>query len=648
MSFSRNLPPGDRNRKDGDRPSRRAWRRQRASAEPTGEGLDQDASASSSEAAGGRRKKSSASNRSGFGCLLLFALPFAAAGAVTGWMVVNTVLEHREMQSWLAVEARVLEANLEVYTDEDSTTYEATATYEYVLNDQRYEGTRVGLHGGADNLGSFHQDVYEELQRAVDLGEPVEAWVDPEDAESSVIYRDLRWGALGFLGLFSLLFGGVGFGMMIAVLVGSRRLQQETGRKLRHPDQPWLWKEEWAGGVLRSQSSIGALAFFTFFWNAISLPVTFFLPKMVFEDGESIAALFFLFPLVGVLMIATLIYSLLRRRKYGTSELRLATFPAVLGSSFGGIVEISKQLDPPEGFHIHLACLEQRRSSSGGKSKSSAEKAVWEAEQVINRDMLASDRSRTAIPVYFDLPSEERPSSDEPGETRVFWRLTVSAAVPGVDYQGKFEVPVFPAGTEVTGTPISREKIATYLEPLDREAALQRAGAVVRSVGSDRLSVVLGAGRNLGYALTNTAGWLLWLAATAAVIYFSAPWLFSAVMILVLLLWSWSLVDGWLRRTELSVDSFSVLRRRSLLFWSSEEERGREEIQQIESRKGDTQMGALSYYDLVLLTRSAEELVLISRLPSKNAADAIGERVAAVLGLEEEEDGTDGLEGSIP
>lgn len=49
----------------------------------------------------------------GAGCLVLFALPFAAVGLVMTTLLVVKLVQHREMQSWAVVPATILSAELE-------------------------------------------------------------------------------------------------------------------------------------------------------------------------------------------------------------------------------------------------------------------------------------------------------------------------------------------------------------------------------------------------------------------------------------------------------------------------------------------------------------------------------------------------------
>ena len=83
------------------------------------------------------------------------------------------------------------------------------------------------------------------------------------------------WGQAGFLAIFALTFGGVGIG---GIADGARRaggaLDEAQAREARHPDAPWLWREDWAARRV-TDSSRAEMWFawvFAAFWNLVSLP----------------------------------------------------------------------------------------------------------------------------------------------------------------------------------------------------------------------------------------------------------------------------------------------------------------------------------------------------------------------------------------
>jgi hypothetical protein len=160
----------------------------------------------------GKKKKS---RQMSGGCLLLFALPFAAVGVYMTALLLVKLVEHHKMKSWQLVPAMILDSDLERHDGDDGATYKAVATYEYQFEGESYRGDRVGLHGGSDNVGKFQQRAARELKKHRHTKEPFLARVDPDSPEDSILFTDLRLGMVAMYSAFGLLFGGAGFGMMI-------------------------------------------------------------------------------------------------------------------------------------------------------------------------------------------------------------------------------------------------------------------------------------------------------------------------------------------------------------------------------------------------------------------------------------------------
>ena len=192
-------------------------------------------------------------------------------------------------------------AHLEEHVDDHSTTYQTTATYRYDYPGQTHTGHRVAIDTGSDNIGDFQQQLYSELRTAYDRGAPVLAYVDPDEPANAVLNRELRAGLLALKGVFALVFGGVGFGLLVGARAGGKKLAAERALRDRFPDEPWRWRPEWANGrIAGSARSAAYVAIgFAVVWNLISLPLLFMLPGAI-AGGNAAAAVGFLFPLIGV------------------------------------------------------------------------------------------------------------------------------------------------------------------------------------------------------------------------------------------------------------------------------------------------------------------------------------------------------------
>lgn len=161
----------------------------------------------------------------------LFALPFAAVGVgMLLLSVLPTLYDWSRMQFWQPVNATLLAANLNSSRSSKSTSYHVTARYRYEVAGRAYEGERVAISGGGDNVGDFQEALGERLEQALRAGQPVQVWVNPSHPADAVIDRSLRPGLLAFKMVFVVLFGGVGVGLLVFVLRGGKPLNHQASK----------------------------------------------------------------------------------------------------------------------------------------------------------------------------------------------------------------------------------------------------------------------------------------------------------------------------------------------------------------------------------------------------------------------------------
>jgi hypothetical protein len=555
------------------------------------------------------------------GCLMLFALPFAAVGVGMFVLVVWTYLECAAVKGWQEVPARIVRTKLEEHHDNDGgRTYQATAEYRYEFGGQPYTGKRVSLHGGSDNVGSFQKKVHRELAGYQKSGRPFRCYVNPAKPSEAVLYRDLRWEMIAFYGLFVLAFGGVGFGLLGAGLYARRKTRQEKARAEESPDEPWLWRDDWAKGEIRAsgQRTWVIAAIVTVVWNAISLPALVLMPADALGTGPSwlvtgLAA-------VGFALLLVTGYLFLRWRKYHDSVFQMADVPGVIGGKLAGVIRTAATVRPDDGYRLTLYCI-RRHTSGSGDNRTTTETILWQDQQTILHGLSEADFSQTAIPVLFGIPYDARPTEGS-GDDLVFWRLEVTADVPGIDYKATFEVPVFKTAESRPDFQFDASLIAPYAAPveLDQELAAIGVSKTVAPDGSTRY--VFPWARPLSAALGITAFTAIWTAAIAAMLHWHAPIFFPIVFGLFDLLLFYFLFDLWLYRSVVDVSARGLVIAGGRLWLSEAQSIEASQINAISLKEG-MQAGRTVYYNLVVRLPNGKTLTAAKWLSNRRLADSL-------------------------
>lgn len=392
-----------------------------------------------------KSKVAKGSKTLGVGCAILFAIPFASVGVFMAWAVISSVAEHTAMQRWVETPAVITRAELDVKHD-DGATYRVIADYQYEFGGQKFQGSRVGISSGSDNIGDFHQRVHHELKAHQTTGQPFRCYVNPDRPEQSILYRELRWEMIAFYDLFVLLFGGFGMAALVGCILVGGAERKRAARAVEYPDEPWLWRDDWAANEIEPSNKLAftALVAATLFWNFITLPLWWLLPPQLARGnyGALIAAIL---PGIGLILIWSAYRMWQPYRKYGRCVFRMTTPGAVIGSELSGVIETSRPVECEE-FQVVLLC--QKKVSDGEDSKTV--EVSRREEMVPNSNSDSWGDTGSSIPVRFAMPDDCRPTGEADDGT-ILWKLIAKSDNPQNDFKVEFEVPVYraPAAREL-------------------------------------------------------------------------------------------------------------------------------------------------------------------------------------------------------
>jgi Protein of unknown function (DUF3592) len=239
------------------------------------------------------------------GCLIFFFLIFFLVGAAGSyfalWKPLSGLLASR---SWTETQCDVLSSRVEEVSGSDGSTYRVDVRYTWTAGGSTRAGGRYDFMGGSSSGR-------EGKQRIVDRYPPgarVACWVDPDDPNEAVLSRGLS--PIYLIGLFPLVFLGVGLGGMIWTFRSSRR--GAGAAPAAAGESPFGVPMPAAGGgpaeLKPSATPLGlfiGLVFLALFWNGI---VSVFVWQMVAgwrrgEPNGCLTAFLVPFVLVGVALI---------------------------------------------------------------------------------------------------------------------------------------------------------------------------------------------------------------------------------------------------------------------------------------------------------------------------------------------------------
>lgn len=373
--------------------------------------------------------------------LALFALPFAGVGVfMTGWLWSEVIESRKILATWAVVPAVIENAELKTSrTSKGGTTYCAVGDFSYVYEGRTYRSDRVSLSGGADNIGDFQQKLHRSMKSAMNAGRRLDCRVNPADPSQAVLNAEWRPEMALFRGVFGIAFGGIGLGMMAGCVVSLVADARQSRLKKRHPDEPWLWREEWHRSVIPAKLGAGMVAATAVLvWvNLATWPLWSAVRGVWAAEGA------FKWVLSGALALVVVVSAfcvrvIIHARKYRGARLAPGSLPLRPGAPVEARLWLPQAL--PLGAVLKMALVSERSVTTGsGKQRRTTKTKLWSHEQE-QAGPLAPGQE---IVFRCRLPEDAEPTvTDSPGNG-VAWRMETRAKVPGVDLKLDFELPVF-------------------------------------------------------------------------------------------------------------------------------------------------------------------------------------------------------------
>jgi hypothetical protein len=241
------------------------------------------------------------------------------------------------------------------------------------------------------------------------------------------------------VGIFALVFCGVGFGLMAESIHGVRKAARTRTLKAR---RPWAGHQDRPVGRIDSDDTQGLRGVWAaaLGWNLFLSPLYFGLADGL-RDGSRFALAGLILPLVGIVLIVRALRARQRWRRFGKSTLQMAEALPIIGGRLVGRIVSDRLPADVASIRLRFTCLQRERSRRYG-----ADRLVWETEKTLPASAIRATR---VIPVEFDIPAWCEPTS-EPRSSSPYiqWVLQATVQAPGEDFAPRFEVPVFRTAPE--------------------------------------------------------------------------------------------------------------------------------------------------------------------------------------------------------
>jgi hypothetical protein len=426
---------------------------------------------------------------------------------------------------------------------------------------------------------------------------------------------------------FGLVFGTIGFGLLAAAVYGPRKMKEAQRLEAANPDQPWLWREDWAQGRANSQTKSEMIRawIFSILWNLVSAPVLFIIPKERLAQQPA-SLIGFAFPLIGVALLVWAGRETLRWFEFGKTRFEMNSVPCVIGREVRGAIQAHFSRPPSHSVHLKLSCV-NRIVTGSGRDQTTQEKILWREEKDVSPAELAPGPTGTSIPVCFHVPVDVRQTDTTDSRNTILWQLEAEVDVPGVDYQDIFELPVF----RTKDTPATEPEDALAAEanpPHDFAPTI-----LVHNTPDGRTEFYFPPARNVAFASGLTAFSALWGGALWFLIAKRAPFIFPLLFGAFELLMLYGSLQLWLGTSRVLIGSGELQVRSGILGSGRMQTIPFSEISKIQTAITAQQGGGSGtpYYDIQVVQSSGIQITLGKTVRNKHEAESLASQMQSLI-----------------
>jgi hypothetical protein len=383
-----------------------------------------------------------------------------------------------------------------------------------------------------------------------------------------------------------------------------------------------------------TRANVKALWLFTGLWNLVSAPVLVYIPPELAR--QPLAALGFLFPLVGAGLILWSSLTTARARRFGSTVLDADDSTARPGHPWRAAIH-ARLPRPDDGTRfavtLKLTCL-QRTISRSGNDQTERETILWREEREVDSTAIAFGGEQASIPVRFDIPADARETTAVGKGAGILWVLTAEAPLPGVNLKEDFDVPVRASiGSEDPASQTTRSPESSASRPVSLDD-LARTGITVEP-SPDGMRFTFAARRNVSFVAGVTGLTSVFVGALWVQWYLGFPWFFQVATGLIDLLLVYVVIDLWLGVTTVVAANGALRVRHSLLGAGSERTLLAGEVASIDLHINMQTQGRYGtpYYQVRARLKSGRKTGLGDGIRNKRHAEWLAQQMRGAINL---------------
>ena len=345
-----------------------------------------------------------------------------------------------------------------------------------------------------------------------------------------------------------------------------------TKKQMQFPDQPWMWRDDWAAGQIKSSAvakqmtrlylglgccGVSGMLVVLRLWNKL-------------DTENHVDLLIPLFLVAGIVLLGAFAATWLSARRFGDCRFKLTGVPVPVGGVLEGVILTAKPLKLEHELSLRVWCV-LRTVTHSGRYRGTTENVIWQDETIYRADLsLAESKSGgSAVPVQFKLPPG-LPETRSDFDGSVFWELEAKSKMRGPFFHPVFDLPVFTfADPQVTR--------AAQAAALEVTAPLQASIEEIRREEGSRIRVIdladgrdfyFPAARNLPEAIAFSLLSGILASMPFLEIHFGQPISYSVMWALGAMYFGVMAFSAWFKTSRVTVSQLGVRSVDSYLFFS--------------------------------------------------------------------------------